>query len=209
MPVQKVPVFKAGAIGNVYRCTIIGNGNYGKHNNTFHLRQSLASFTGDIFDDIKVTWDGAVKASYLALFSSSFTLEAMRVAQVDDSLKGLPAETLTLTGSGTRTVSGQAQPGQLAGVLEFNSGFSGRRGRGRNFIGEMFEGDQNIGVVESALRTLYETYGNTLRTTFDGVSAVGELVVFTLVTNQVAPVLSVRAKLPVYTQRRRREGVGS
>ena len=181
----------------------------GQHNNTFYVRQVVPAFSGDIFNDIWQTWDGAVKASYLALFSNFFTLQGLRVAQIDDSVKGLPSQTLTLSGTGTRTVTGDYLPGQNAAVLEFNTGFSGRRGRGRNFIGQLTEGDQNGGTISNTLATLMTTYGNTLRTTFDGGSAVAEHVVFTLVTNTVARVTSVQPKLPVYTQRRRRLGVGS
>lgn len=209
MPVQKVSTYKAGAIGEVFRCSIIGSGPDGTHINTFYLRQVVASFTGNVFDDIKTTWDGVLKATYLAMFPSSYSLSLFRVAQVDDDLKGLPAETFAISGSGTRTVAGDRQPGQLAAVLELNTGFSGRRGRGRNFIGVMHEGDQSGGIVDAALRTIIETYGALLVSTFVPATAIGELVIFTKVANTVSVVTSQRCKLPVYTQRRRRAGVGA
>lgn len=209
MPVSKISAFKAGAIGNVFRCSIVAVDNTGQHINTFYVRQVAAAFSGDIFADIFATWDGAIKSTYLACFSANLSLQAFRVSQVDDNLKGLPSETLTATGLGTRTVSGDGLPGQCAGLLEFNTGFSGRKGRGRNFMGDMYEGDQTNGIVGSTLRTLYEAYGDDLMNTFDAGSAVAEHVVFTKVDNTVARVTSTQAKLPVYTQRRRREGVGS
>lgn len=209
MPVSKITLFKAGAIGNVYRCSINLNTPSGLHVNTFYLRQVSTAPSGDVFADILATWDGVVKADYLALFSNTCSLLSMRISQVDNGLKGLPSATLALSGTGTRVPTGDRQPGQLAAVLQFDTGFSGRKGRGRNFIGNLFEGDQASGLVDAALRTLMEAYGTTMLTTWVSGSALAEWVVFTLVDNTVALVTSSQAKIPVYTQRRRRQGVGA
>lgn len=210
MPVSKVTGFSAGAVGKVYRCSVVATSLNGVHINTFHLRQIVASFSGNIYNDIATTWNGAVKPSYLALFSNFLTLQYMNIAEVDDSLKGLPSQSVTLSGSGTRSVSTEYLPGQCAALVEFNTGFSGRAGRGRQFIGQLVEGDQNAGNVASAFQTLMQTYGSALVDTFQAAnSAVAELVIFSKKTNTVAVVLTAQPKTVVYTQRRRRLGVGS
>lgn len=210
MPVSKISGFTAGAVGKVYRCSVVATSLSGTHINTFHLRQIVPSFSGSIYSDIATTWNGAVKTSYLALFSSFLTLQYMSIAEVDDGLKGLPSQSVTLTGSGTRTIATDYLPGQLAALVEFNTGFSGRSGRGRQFIGQLAEGDQNSGQVSAGLQTLMNTYGTALVNTFQAAnSAVAELVIFSKRVNTVAVVISSQAKSTVYTQRRRRLGVGS
>lgn len=210
MAVNKIPdTFKGGAVGNVYRCSVRANTPFGDHVNTFAVRQVTASFTGSVFDDIHQTWAGAVKTSYLAQFPSTFTLLSFRVAQIDDSLKGLPAVSYAESGAGTRVPTGDALPPQDACVLDMLTGFTGRRGRGRQFIGYSYEIDQAGGVYNSTYRALVDAYGNALRTTFVPATAIAELVIFTKVSNSVISVTSTVARAPVYTQRRRRLGVGS
>lgn len=209
MAVQKITNFKGGAVGNVYRCSIVMAGWAGEHINTFYVRQITSSFTGDVAQDIFQTWDALCKADYLAMFNNRFSLAAFRVQQVDDALKGLFAESLTATGTGTRVVTTDGLPGQCAGLLEFNTGFSGRRGRGRNFIGGLCEEDNADGLLHSDQRDLMEAYGATMLSTFVAPSAIAEWVVWTKVNNTVAVVQSVQAKQPIYTQRRRRQGVGA
>lgn len=203
------PTFKAGAIGQVFRCSVRASTPFGEHVNTFTVRQVQAAFTGDIFADIHASWGGAVKTSYLAMFPASYSLISFRVAQIDDDLKGLPAVSYTESGTGTRVPTGDALPPQCACVLDLLTGFTGRRGRGREFIGMTYEQDQAGGIYNSAYRTIVDNYGNTLRTTFVSGTAVAELGIWTHVNNSFIAVTSTVAKAPVYTQRRRRLGVGA
>jgi len=210
MPVTNVPPqFKAGAIGDVYRCSVVMQSNFGAHVNTFHLRQVVAAFTGDVFADIHTTWDGVVKPSYRAIFPASYVIRQFRVAQVDDKITGLPAVTYAHSDAGLRVPTGDALPPQNSALLIEDTGFSGRRGRGRQFIGGIYETDQAAGVINTAFQTLIQAYGDALRTNFKAGSSVAELGVFTLVSNSFIAVTATTVPLTVYTQRRRRLGVGA
>lgn len=210
MPVIVVPpAFKAGAIGQVFRVSINATTPFGAHVNTFHVRQRVASPSGDIFADIRDTWVGAVQDQYLEMFGPTFQLHSMRIGQVDDDIKGLPSNTYTLTGPGQRTVTGEALPPMDSALMDLVTGFSGRRGKGRQFLGLLYETDQAGGVVGTAQRTLITNYGNSLLAAFGPSAGVGTLVIFTKITNTVTDVTGITAKTSVYTQRRRRAGVGS
>lgn len=210
MPVTNIPpTFKAGAIGDVYRCSVVSMGPFGAHVNTFHVRQVVAAFTGDVFADIHTTWDGVVKPAYRAIFPASYTIRQFRVAQRDDKILGLPAVTYAHADAGLRVPTGDALPPQNAALGLINTGFTGRRGQGRQFIGALYEQDQAGGLINASLQTLISTYMEALRTNFKAGSGVAELGVFTLVSNSFIAAVSTAVPLTVYTQRRRRLGVGS
>lgn len=211
MPATQIPpAFKAGAVGTIYRVSVVGSSPFGDHVNTFHVRQQTPNPAGgDAFQEIKDLWDANVKGSYLALFDTAFSVRSLRVQQVDGNIKGLPSQAFVLTGSGTRVEATERLPGQLAALIDYQSGFSGRRGRARQFIGVLHEGDQNQGVVSSALVTLLNTYGGTLLNTYGISSTSYPLVGYIQVTNEVVDIKTATAKTAVYTQRRRRLTVGS
>lgn len=201
--------FKAGAVGNVYRCSVGASTSNGTHINTFYLRQKAIPANNDIFQTIHDEWVANIQPSYLACFSSLFSLTAIRIAQIDGAIKGLPSQTLALTGLGQRAVTGDRQPGQLSAIIQFDTGFAGRRGRGRNFLGFLYEADQLNGNMDSAVRGIMGAYGTAMTTVFGTAHPSLEFVVYTKVTNTVTPVTSSQVKTPVYTQRRRRAGVGT
>lgn len=201
--------FKTGAVGNVYRCAISANTSNGLHMNTFFVRQKAIPASQDIFQEIKDTWVTNAQTAYLACFSSFFSLTSLHIGQIDGNTRGLPSQTFALTGVGQRTVTGDRQPGQLAAILQFDTGFAGRRGRGRNFLGFLYEADQLNGNMDSAVRGIFGAYGTALLTAFGSGNPTNELVVYTKVNNTVTRVTTSQVKTPVYTQRRRRQGVGN
>lgn len=203
------PTFKAGSIGDVYRCSVRMATPFGDHVNTFHVRQVVTAFTGDVFADIHTTWDGAVKPSYRALFPASFIIKSFRVGQRDDKILGLPAVAYSHNDAGLRAPTGDALPPQAAALLILDTGFTGRRGRGREFIGGTYEQDQAGGIYNSTYLALVQAYGDALRTNFKAGSSVAELGIFTLVSNSFIAVTATTTAQAVYTQRRRRTGVGS
>lgn len=208
MAIQENVGFKTGAVGNVYRVSVSGQTSNGIHVNTIYLKQKAIPANNDIFTTIHDEWAANIQPSYLACFSSLFSLTAIRIAQIDDDIKGLPSQTLALTGVGQRTVTGDRMPGQLAAIVQFDTGFAGRRGRGRNFLGFLYEADQASGNMDSAVRGIMGAYGTALTTVFGASHPTLLFVVYTKVTNSVTPVLTTQVKTPVYTQRRRRAGVG-
>lgn len=200
--------FKSGAVGNVYRVSVAASTSNGVHVNTIYLKQKAIPANNDIFQTIHDEWAANIQPSYLACFSSLFSLTSIRIAQIDDDVKGLPSQTLALTGIGQRAVTGDRMPGQLAAIIQFDTGFAGRRGRGRNFLGFLYEADQASGNMDSAVRGIFAAYGTALTTVFGASHPTLLFVVYTKITNSVTPVLTTQVKTPVYTQRRRRAGVG-
>ena len=209
MAVQSIEGFKAGAIGNVYHVQVTASTSNGIHVNGIYLRQKAVPASQDIFQEIKDQWVANIQPSYLACFSALFSLQSLRVAQVDDNVKGLPSQSFSISGLGTRAPTGDRQPGQLAAIIQFDTGFAGRRGRGRNYLGFLYEADQSAGSMDSAVRGVFGAYGTALTTVFGTSNPTLEFVVWTKITNTVTRVLSTQVKTPVYTQRRRRAGVGS
>jgi len=209
MPVTKLTAFVAGAIGQIYRVSLNAVGPDGAHVNTFYLRQVAAAPSGNIFDDIAASFSAGEEADYAAMFPDTWSLQSIRVAQVDNGLKGLPSQTTTSIVPGTRTVSGDRQPGQLAAVAEFNTGFSGRKLRGRNFIGVLHEGDQASGLLGVTMATAIQDWLDVKLGLWVAGSAVAEWVVFNKEDNVVAVVTGAQPKGAIYTQRRRRGGVGA
>lgn len=201
--------FKVGAVGNVYRCAVTATTSNGNHINTWHLRQKAIPAGGDIFQEIKDSWVTNVQTAYLACFSNLFSLVSLHIAQVDDNVRGLPSQTYALSGLGTRVVTGDRMPGQLAAIVQFDTGLAGRRGRGRQFLSYLYEADQASGNMDSAVRTIFGAYGTQLVTIYGTANPTTELVIWTKVTNSVTRVTTSQVKTPVYTQRRRRAGVGN
>lgn len=208
MAVQESSGFKAGAVGNLYRASVSASTSNGIHINTIYLKQKAIPANNDIFQTIHDEWVSGIQPTYLACFSALFSLTAIRVQQVDDNIKGLPSQTLALSGLGQRTVTGDRLPGQCAGIIQFDTGFAGRRGRGRNFLGFLYEADQLDGNLVSAIRGTFGAYGTALTTVFGPTHPSLTFVVWTKITNTMIPVTSSQVKTPVYTQRRRRAGVG-
>lgn len=209
MAVSEASGFKAGAVGNLYRVSVGASTSNGQHINTIYLKQKAIPANNDIYQTIHDEWVANIQPSYLACFSSLFSLTAIRIQQTDDNIKGLPSQTLALTGLGQRAVTGDRLPGQLAAIIQFDTGFAGRRGRGRNFLGFLYEADQASGNLDSAVRGIFGTYGTALTSVFGASHPTLQFVVWTKVTNTMTPVISTQVKTPVYTQRRRRAGVGN
>ena len=209
MAVQEASGFKAGAIGNLYRVSVNASTSNGQHINTIYLKQKAIPANNDIFQTIHDEWAANIQPSYLACFSSFFTLVSIRIQQVDGAIKGLPSQTLALTGIGQRVVTRDRMPGQLSAIIQFDTGFAGRRGRGRNFLGFLYEADQASGNMDSAVRGVMGAYGTALTTVFGASHPTLLFVVWTKITNTMTPVTSSQVKTPVYTQRRRRAGVGN
>lgn len=209
MAVQEAVGFKAGAIGNLYRVSVGASTSNGQHVNTIYLKQKAIPANNDIFQTIHDEWAANIQPSYLACFSSLFSLTAIRIQQVDGAIKGLPSSTLALTGLGQRVVTGDRMPGQLSALIQFDTGFAGRRGRGRNFLGFLYEADQQNGNMDSAVRGIMGSYGTALTSVFGASHPTLLFVVWTKITNTMTPVISTQVKTPVYTQRRRRAGVGN
>lgn len=209
MAVTETVGFKAGAVGNIYHVTVSASTPNGQHINGIYLQQKSIPPNNDIFVSIHDDWVANIQPSYLACFPPTFTLQAIRVQQIDDNIKGLPSQTLSLSGLGVRNGIGDRMPGQCAGIIQFDTGFAGRRGRGRNFLGMLHEGDNLNGNLESAIRGTFGAYGTALTTVFGATNAVSRFVVWTKITNTVTAVLTTQVKTPIYTQRRRRFGVGT
>lgn len=209
MAVNEQTGFKAGAVGNLYRVSVGASTSNGQHINTIYLKQKAIPPNNDIFQTIHDEWVNSIQPTYLACFGPLFSLTAIRIQQVDGVVKGLPSSTLALSGLGQRTVTGDRLPGQCAGVIQFDTGFAGRRGRGRNFMGFLYEADQVDGNLQSSIRGTFGAYGTALTTVFGASHPTLQFVVWTKITNTMTPVISTQVKTPVYTQRRRRAGVGN
>lgn len=207
---QIPPSFKAGAVGDIYRVAVTANTPFGLHVNTWHVRQQTAApFNNDAFADINDHFTTLAKTAYLALFDSQFSMVSLRVSEVDGSLTGLPSVTFSNTGSGTRVEASERLPGQNSALIDYQSGFSGRRGRARQFIGLLHEADQSGGIVGAAFLSLMNAFGQALRNAYGVTSTSYPLVAFTEVTNTVVDITAHAAKAVVYTQRRRRASVGT
>jgi hypothetical protein len=204
------PSFKAGAVGDLYRCSVQATTPFGIHVNTWHVRQQTAApFNNDAFADINDHFTTLAKTAYLALFDSQFSLTGLRVSRVDGNLTGLPSSTYAQSGTGTRVDASERLPGQNAALIDYTSGFSGRRGRARQFIGLLHEADQSGGILVAGTLTVLNSFGQALRNAYGLTSNSYPLVAYTAITNTAIDITGHAARSPVYTQRRRRAGVGS
>lgn len=204
------PTFKAGVVGDLYRVSLQATTPFGIHVNTWHVRQQTANpFQGDAFADINDHFSTLAKTSYLALFDSQFSLTGLRVSRIDGTQTGLPSSTFAQSGTGTRVDASERLPGQNAALVDYTSGFSGRRGRARQFIGLLHEADQSGGILVAGTLTVLNSWGQALRNAYGVTSNAYPLVAYTSVTNSAIDISGHAARNVVYTQRRRRAGVGS
>jgi hypothetical protein len=228
----------AVAIGDVYRLSVVAQGQGSLYMNTYAMVQEVASVTQADF----VSLADAIKESMRLLQNSTVSYRSWRAVQVrggdvapvatECRRTGGAVFEAAFTGSVNGGVSGDALPPQSAFVVTQNTGKVGRRFRGRTYHFGFTETDQQAGLWLAGLINTATTNLNNLVTLY---GAAGTSPTWTLgvwseriatgcrpdpITGQItnvdppnligafSPITGLTVRSTVFTQRRRTLGVG-
>lgn len=197
------------ALNDVFKLTLEGLGPQGQQIiNTLYYRQTTTT-GADEGTQLIDGWYAACSAALIAMLSNTCSFTEMHTRNLTQPLYGLD---YTLSPALAGTITGECLPPSVAGVLQFSTGFIGKRARGRNYTWPTGESQQNQGQWVVGFQGLATAYGNALTTVTNGGAS------YRHVTYSPAPeggtelVLLVQdvALDPITrTQRRRTPGVGS
>jgi len=182
--------------------------------NTFYCRVPISTYTAwtlstfgsDFWDFVKITW--------IAASSTELTFTKVRTAVMGHP-EVLPQEFL-ITPNEVGTVGGDSLPSTVATVITLQSGFGGKRGRGRRYFAGTSESGAALSKVTAGQKVLWENFAAKLKGNQDpvGGSALGQVAwLFSRnkpgeVGTAGAEISNVRVNEVFGTQRSRRQGVG-
>jgi hypothetical protein len=204
-------------VGSLYRLAVIGVGGVGQELvNVMHYRQLTPKVTPLDTQDLAEVWAQNMTDFFAATFAESNGITRLEVRGVTDPTEGYDYSYPALV-PGTR-VSAQILPPQSAAVITWTTGLVGRRYRGRNYMWYTVEDDQNQGTFSADYRTALDAYASAALV-LEGAPdfASFDLCVYSKPNpdldppwgGAITPVTSYIVRNLVYTQRRRRVGVGS
>jgi len=197
------------AVDDIFRLTLEGLGPQGQQivNNLYYRQTSVAG--DDAGTELIDGWYAACAAALQDLLSDTCAFTEMHTRNLTQPLYGLD---YSLSPALAGNVTGECLPPSVAGVLQFTTGFIGKRARGRNYLWPTGESMQNQGQWTVTYSGLATAYGNLLAPISNS-GAVYQHVTYSPPqggTGQlVLPVTEVALDVLTRTQRRRTPGVGS
>jgi len=133
--------------------------------NTFHYDLIDSNIFGEAANDPQALADfyrDNVLASFKAMYTASWTVQPVLVAQEKDPQNPLAARSEWVSGTaaaGTKSAPTDLLPKACCGVAALTTDHIGKRYRGRTFLGgSIGEIDQSAGVWQSGATTLWNTY---------------------------------------------------
>lgn len=153
--------------GDVWQVQVRGRVVTQDHVHTLHFRDitGLAAPTA-----IVTVWQASCRTAFRNLFESDdLPVQDYVITQVCGSLPFAASAAATEPGAtqgGTRTSSSDLVPSWLARVISWRTAFSGRRYRGRSYLGGMHESWLSFNTLSAGDITLMDAYANTILTAF-------------------------------------------
>lgn len=179
------------AANGIYKLAVIGTVHGQQHVHTLHFRSTaaptaLAASEETYQSDLLAAWQTAARTPWRALhFNFNKPCQQYQVRKVCGTIPlpaGLDAAETPPndTGTGVPTAA-EWVASWLCHVVTLRTPFSGRRYRGRNFIGGMQEDQVSGDTISTSRLTLTTTYYEALRTAFitpDDLTKIASLFVF-------------------------------
>lgn len=178
--------------------------------NVWHFRQDTTLVFDTAGEDLVAAWQNYVQTLYLGLLSTAYTLDLLEVRQVTG---GSEIYQLVVSEAGTRGTDATVLPAQASCVVNWGTGFAGRRFRGRTFMPPASEGDIIDGKYESTYLAGVANFCDAMiddMASIDIAYAVWTLVVYSTAGGIVSTQITTGAGNPnPGMHRSRRLGVGS
>ena len=166
------------AVNGIYKLSVIGTISGQQHVHTLHFRSTAAGnsvgFTEPAWmQDLLTTFQASCQAPYLQMFGGVDTpISLFQVRKVCGSVP-LPAGLDAAPAGGAKVGTGVAgefngdkQPPWLAAVVTTRTALSGRRNRGRFFLGGLYESMSAGSTLTTTRQTAIQAYVNALNTAY-------------------------------------------
>jgi len=163
------------AVNGIYRLAVIGTVNGQQHVHTLHFKSTanttaLSATEPDYQQSLIDAYQSSCRDPYRQLFHpSSSPCQTYQVRKVCGSLPlpaGVDEGETAGNSTGTGAPIGDMMAPWLAQVVTLRTGFIGRRYRGRNFIGGLFEQDVVGATIQTGRMSNAGTYYTALVTAF-------------------------------------------